>query len=52
MRRPNFVHMIEREIVVTSDGGKPVTVKGDDASVVSSVGTLLYRWAASAVRGS
>jgi uncharacterized cupin superfamily protein len=52
MRRPNFVYMIERETVITSDGGKPVTVKGGDAFVVSSVGTFLYRWAASAVRGS
>jgi uncharacterized cupin superfamily protein len=31
---PEFVHMIEGEIVITPDGGKPVTVKGGDAFVV------------------
>jgi uncharacterized cupin superfamily protein len=38
---PEFVHMIEGEIVITPDGGKPVTVKSGDAFVVEKdfVGT-------------
>ena len=31
---PEFVHMIQGEIVITPDGGKPVTVKGGDAFTV------------------
>jgi uncharacterized cupin superfamily protein len=38
---PEFVHMIEGEIVITPDGGKPATVKAGDAFVVEKdfVGT-------------
>ena len=38
---PEFVHMIDGEVVITPDGGKPVTVKGGDAFVVEKgfVGT-------------
>jgi uncharacterized protein len=31
---PEFVHMIQGEIVITPDGGKPVTVKAGDAFTV------------------
>jgi uncharacterized protein len=31
---PEFVHMIEGEIIITPDGSEPVTVKGGDAFVV------------------
>ena len=38
---PEFVHMIQGEIVITPDGGQPVTVKGGDAFTVEKdfVGT-------------
>ena len=38
---PEFVHMIQGEIVITPDGGQPVTVKAGDAFTVEKdfVGT-------------
>jgi uncharacterized cupin superfamily protein len=38
---PEFVHMIQGEIVITPDGGKPVTVRAGDAFTVEKdfVGT-------------
>jgi uncharacterized protein len=49
---PEFVHMIEGEIVITPDGGKPVTVRATMGPLSPPLELFCTVGAASAVRGS